>query len=154
MRAKARRFSEVPSTRGVERAGFRRSSHLASEAVASKRLGGATTAKVGAGSCAKAVAVRAAGGLYALVALTMHMLPFLGFMGASSSGRVVSGCCEGAEWHTAGLKRGETSVSCRGHRHRFRVSWHLHWSMWNFHPDGPITNQQPGPRAESSDVAA
>ena len=100
--AKRARSSEVSATCGVGCAGFRRSSHLASEAVASKRLGGATTAKVGVGGCTNAVAVRAPGALYALVAGAMHMLSFLCFLGAWSSGRVVSGCCEGTEWHSRG----------------------------------------------------
>lgn len=60
-------------------------------------MGGATTAKVGVGGCTNAVAVRAPGALYALVAGAMHMLSFLCFLGAWSSGRVVSGCCEGTE---------------------------------------------------------
>ena len=143
--AKRARSSEVSATCGVGCAGFRRSSHLASEAVASKRLGGATTAKVGVGGCTNAVAVRAPGALYALVAGAMHMLSFLCFLGAWSSGRVVSGCCEGTEWHT----RGSFAWPNANKRTDF-ASWR---SFTGSQTRRPITNRQGTFRAESSDVA-
>ena len=143
--AKRARSSEVSATCGVGCAGFRRSSHLASEAVASKRLGGATTAKVGVGGCTNAVAVRAPGALYALVAGAMHMLSFLCFLGAWSSGRVVSGCCEGTEWHS----RGSFAWPNANKRTDF-ASWR---SFTGSQTRRPITNRQGTFRAESSDVA-
>lgn len=143
--AKRARSSEVSATCGVGCAGFRRSSHLASEAVASKRLGGATTAKVGVGGCTNAVAVRAPGALYALVAGAMHMLSFLCFLGAWSSGRVVSGCCEGTECRS----RGSFAWPNANKRTDF-ASWR---SFTGSQTRRPITNRQGTFRAESSDVA-
>ena len=82
--------------------------------------------------------------MYALVA-GMHMLSFLCFLGAWSSGRVVSGCCEGTEC----CSHGSFAWPNANKRTDF-ASWR---SFTGSQTRRPITNRQGTFRAESSDVA-